>query len=185
MTEIKTVQWVSINSVLPWKENPRKNDEAAKTLSKIIEAHGIKSPLVAWSKNKVVYKGNTTLKACKLLKRPQVPVAFVDFKDEAEAIAYALADNKASEFADWDDVSLAKLLTSKSILAKGTGFTNKEILGITWQANLERLNKIEENDSGLMAKIVILCNPADKAELINILKEWSNDSGFENIQIDS
>ena len=183
MTEIKDISWVNPSAVIPWKENPRKNDEAAKALALIIKEHGIKSPIVVWRKNKTIYKGNTTFKACQILKRASIPVAYVDFKDENEAIAYALADNKASEYADWNDTDLAKLLSSKAILAKGTGFSNKEILGITWQANIDRLNKIKETDEGLMAKVTVLCQPQDKEELFTLLKEWANGSGFTGIQI--
>jgi hypothetical protein len=185
MADIKHIQWVPITSIKPWIGNPRKNDEAAKTLSELIKIHGCQSAITVWRKNNVVYKGNTTLKAMKLLGRTTIPVSFTDFKDEAAAVAYGLSDNKAGEYADWDDTFLAKLLTNKEVLKSGTGFTNKEVLGITWQANLERLNKIEETSEGLLAKVTILCQPKDKADVLALLKEWSNDCGFENLQIDS
>lgn len=181
MTEIQSVTWVPISSVRPWKDNPRRNDEAAKAVAELIKVHGCQSAITVWKRNMTVYKGNTTLKAFKILKRTTIPVSFTDFKDEAAAIAYGLSDNKAGEYADWDDTTLAKLLTKKEVLSKGTGFSQKEVLGITWQANLERIKNIEETDEGLLDKITILCQPKDKKELLEVLKTW--DSGFEGVQI--
>lgn len=80
-----------------------------------------------------VYKGNTTVKACKLAGIKEIPVILTDFKDKASAVAYALADNKASEWSEWDDTMLQKLLNNKESIqeqAKSTGFTEKELKGL-------------------------------------------------------
>jgi hypothetical protein len=60
-----------------------------------------------------------------------VPVRFHEFTDESEAAAYALADNRLSELADWDEVKLGAILAElqqldESLLAE-TGFGEREI----------------------------------------------------------
>jgi hypothetical protein len=120
------VESVPIDSVKLWKENPRKNDVAVKKLMPIIKAHGQRTPIVVWSINKVIYKGNTTYKAMKLLGFKTINVIFADFKSEAAAIAYGIADNKSSEFSEWDDDLLSSLMLSENIDATTTGFTATE-----------------------------------------------------------
>ena len=118
-----------IASMKLWKDNPRVNDEAVPKLAKLIQAHGQRTPILAWRKNRTVYKGNTTLKAMRLLKMKQIAVLWADFPSEAAAIAYGIADNKSSDFAGWDSDILESLLKSESIksLTSSTGFTEQEI----------------------------------------------------------
>ena len=105
-----------VSKVKLWKENPRRNEVAIHKLEAIIKIHGVRSPLVVWKKNMTVYKGNTTLKACMNLGIKEIPVVLADFADEKSAIAYAIADNKASEWAEWDDKILVNLLTDRKML---------------------------------------------------------------------
>lgn len=108
--EAPSVEIVSMDSIHLWSENPRKNDKAVKPLAKLLEAHGQKTPLVVWKKNKTIYKGNTTYKAAKQLGWKSIWVAYVDFKNDEEAVAYALADNKSSEWSEWDEAVLSMLI---------------------------------------------------------------------------
>lgn len=129
------VKLMDLNSIHLWKENPRKNDKSVKPLSKLLERHGQKSPLVVWRKNMTIYKGNTTFKAAKLLKWDKIWVALVDFKSDEDAVAYALADNKSSEWSDWDESVLAMLIPrsfkgmNREELATITGFKEVDLAG--------------------------------------------------------
>lgn len=82
-------------------KNPRKNEDAVKTVMKSIEKYGFKNPLIADS-NLVVYCGNTRLKAAKKLGLKEVPVIIADDLTPEQIREYALIDNKSSEIADWD-----------------------------------------------------------------------------------
>ena len=123
------VRKVKINKIHLWKNNPRKNDKAVKPLSEIIQEFGQRSPIVVWKDNMTVYKGNTTLKAMKLLGEKYVQVLYADFDNESQATAYGLADNKSSEFAEWDNDILKGIMKAKSF--KGykdkAGFSAKEV----------------------------------------------------------
>ena len=125
--------FVPLNHVRLWKNNPRKNEGAVKRLASLIKKHGQKSPIVVCNKTGVIYKGNTTFKAIKSLKWKRIKVEFVTFPSKSSAIAYALADNKSSEFSQWDDEILRRLMDSEELTLdmQTTGFTEKELLAIT------------------------------------------------------
>ena len=60
-----------------------------------------------------------------------VPVRMQEFRSEAEADAYALADNKLGELADWDDETLAAII-------RDLDAENAQITGLGWDdADLE------------------------------------------------
>ena len=56
-----------------------------------------------------VIAGNTRLKAAHTLGMETVPVVRFEGTD-LEAAAFAIADNRTHEFADWDEPSLARIL---------------------------------------------------------------------------
>lgn len=135
LAEMK-IEYVPIESINLWSENPRKNEKAAPQVAELIKEHGIKSPLVVWRKDRVIYKGNTTYKALKLLGWVVVPVIFHDFPSHQAAKAYGIADNKASEYAGWDAEILAGIMKSEGFTAHtktleglkaATGFSEREI----------------------------------------------------------
>jgi superfamily II DNA or RNA helicase len=116
------IESVSINSVKLWKGNPRKNKEAIPKLMELLKVKGQVTPIVVWKKNKVIYKGNTTWEAMKQLGYKVINVLFVDFPSEQSAISYGISDNKSSEWSQWDDSILNKMMSQDSFDFSGTGF---------------------------------------------------------------
>lgn len=138
----KEIVTVDINKVKLWKDNPRRNDAAAPKLAEVIKERGRVTPVVVWRKDGVCYKGNTTIKALKLLGKKTVDVLYADFKSEAAAIAYGIADNKSSEFSEWDDALLSSFLKMDDV--KATGFTSSEIgFFDTVEMTVEKIPAIE------------------------------------------
>lgn len=80
MRKVK-IEYVYINRLKEWENNPRINDEVSKRLSKLIKYYGFISPIIA-TPNGVIRAGHTRYKAAKLNKLKQVPVISVDFKSE-------------------------------------------------------------------------------------------------------
>lgn len=78
----------------------------------------------------IVRAGNGTLMAAKALGWPEVTIVRTSLKG-AEATAYAIADNRTAELAEWDDDALAQTLAALQIedeeLAKATGFDDADI----------------------------------------------------------
>lgn len=96
------VQLFDVEKLIPYENNPRKNDKAVNAVANSIKAFGFKQPIVV-DRNMVVVAGHTRLKAAKQLKLKEVPVVIADDLTDEEVKAYRLADNRVSEAATWDD----------------------------------------------------------------------------------
>ena len=181
--QVGNIETVSINSVTVWKENPRINDAAVPKLMEILKAHGQVTPIVVWRKNGVIYKGNTTWKAAKKLGWGVIKVLFANFPSENAAVAYGIADNKSSEFSTWDDSILLRFLKQDEIRGE-TGFTEQEFRGIAMLPDINKINKINAENSGLKDKIiVIVLDAAKKGEVKKMLEDWIVTTGLEEIEV--
>lgn len=96
--EIKNL---NIKDIIPYENNPRKNDYAVDKVSKSIELFGFKVPLVI-DKNNVVVCGHTRLKAAEKLNMDTLPCLIADDLTDEQINAYRLIDNKSAEFSHWD-----------------------------------------------------------------------------------
>ena len=90
-----------VSELIPYENNPRRNDDAVKYVANSIKEFGMKVPLVI-DKNNVVITGHTRLKACKKLGIKKVPCIIADDLTEDQIKAFRLADNKVAEKASWD-----------------------------------------------------------------------------------
>jgi len=95
------VQLVDINKVIPYDNNPRKNDEAVEEVAKSIQTFGFKNPIIV-DKDFIIIAGHTRLKASQKLGLNEVPVIVAEDLTPDQANALRLADNKTSELAKWD-----------------------------------------------------------------------------------
>ena len=91
----------SIDEIIPYVNNPRKNDDAVDRVAASIKEFGFKVPCVISSDN-VIVAGHTRIKAAKKLGMKTVPCIIADDLTDAQIKAYRLADNKVAEFAEWD-----------------------------------------------------------------------------------
>lgn len=124
-------EWVSVGELHPWEENPRRNDgEPVRKVVASIKRYGFGAPIVARRANGEIIAGHTRYKAALELGLEKVPVRFLDL-EEQEAHMLALADNRTSEEAKWDDVLLAQILAAAKAddvdLVEATGFSNAQI----------------------------------------------------------
>ena len=97
-----------IDSIKPYENNPRDNDDAINAVANSIHEFGWQQPIVV-DTDGVIIVGHTRLKAAKKLKLKQVPVTVAENLTDEQVKAYRLADNKTGELADWD----ADLLTGE------------------------------------------------------------------------
>ena len=95
------IQMMKVADIVPYENNPRKNDEAVKYVAESIKEFGFKVPIVI-DKDNVIVAGHTRLKAAKRLKLDDVPCIVADDLTEEQIKAFRLADNKVGEKADWD-----------------------------------------------------------------------------------
>lgn len=107
---------------------------------------GQQTPIVVNSKG-IVVAGNARMMAAKMLNWTSVEIVRTDLEG-AEAIAYAIADNRTAELAGWDEAALAQQLAALQIddeeLANIAGFTDAEIEAMTKIAP-EVFPEVDEN----------------------------------------
>ncbi len=121
------VEWVTTGELFPNPANPRVNDAAVGPVAASLRRFGWQQPIVAKECGEVV-AGHTRLKAAQELGFDRVPVLRFRGSD-LDAVAFGIADNKSHEFAEWDEPSLAKLLTQLAAedALDGVGFTEEEL----------------------------------------------------------
>ena len=91
----------NIDEIIPYINNPRKNDAAVDKVAASIKEFGFKVPVVISSDN-VIVTGHTRIKAAKKLGLESVPCIIADDLTDAQIKAFRLADNKVAEFSEWD-----------------------------------------------------------------------------------
>ena len=119
-----------IEEVIPYENNPRKNDEAVDYVARSIKEFGFKVPIII-DKDNVIVTGHTRLKAAKKLGLKEVPCIMADDLTEEQIKAFRLADNKVSEVAGWDfDLLNLELDDILDIDMTEFGFLKEEELNI-------------------------------------------------------
>ena len=100
-----------IEEIIPYENNPRKNEEAVKYVSNSIKEFGFKVPVII-DKNNVIVAGHTRYKAAKKLKISEIPCIVAEDLTEEQIKAFRLADNKVSEKSEWNFELLGKELNN-------------------------------------------------------------------------
>jgi len=106
-------EWLPIESLTPWADNPRSNAHAVPEVAKSIKRFGFASPIIARpidGGGLEIVAGHTRHKAAQSLGLDRVPVRVMDL-DPADAKLLALADNRLGELAQWSG-DLGDLLRS-------------------------------------------------------------------------
>jgi len=133
--------WVPIDRLKPWEKNPRVNDHAVDRVAESIRRFGFGAPLLARKADGELIAGHTRLKAARKLGLDRVPVRYLDL-DPADAHLLALADNKLTELAEWDEDGLRDVLRelqAEDLDLEVAGFDEDE---------LERLLEDTQDDAG-------------------------------------
>jgi ParB-like chromosome segregation protein Spo0J len=122
---------VPIGSVNHDAANARKHGE--KNMAAIVASltrFGQRAPIVVQRKGMVVRAGNGRLAAAKSLGWSHIAAVVVD-DESVEAVAFAIADNRTAELAEWDQETLASLLNTmgEEDLAS-TGFDQADLSGL-------------------------------------------------------
>ncbi len=123
------IETIKINAVEPHPQNTRLHDEQnIQAIAKSLGAFGQRTPIVI--RGKYVIKGSGTLEAAKRLNWTMIQVVRADALQEAQAMAYAIADNKTSDLSEFDFEALAgvlKDLQGQDVDLAITGFQQFEV----------------------------------------------------------
>lgn len=100
---------VKVKDIIPYENNPRKNDKAVGAVAESIEQVGYDNPIIV-DENMVILAGHTRQKA--LIKNgiSEVKVMQVIGLDDEKKKKFRLLDNKVGEYASWDYVTLIEEL---------------------------------------------------------------------------
>lgn len=102
---MRDLRTVSIDSIIPYENNPRKNDKAVGAVAESLKQCSYINPIIV-DENMVILAGDTRLKALKKLGKEKVTVLVVDGLSEDQKKKYRFLDNKTGEKATWDLMKL-------------------------------------------------------------------------------
>ena len=94
-----------LERLIPYARNPRKNESAVATVAASLREFGWRQPIVV-DEEMVILAGHTRLEAARQLGLASAPVHIARGLTPAQARAYRLMDNRASENAEWDEALL-------------------------------------------------------------------------------
>ena len=153
--------------------NARKhNDRNIDAIIASLRRFGQQKPIVI-DKTNIVRAGNGTLEAARRLGWESIDCVTTSLEG-SDAIAYAIADNRTAELAEWDEDTLAAqlngLLTESEEIALAAGFTPEEI-----EAMLSMPEDEEEPaqvDLSSKWEIVVTCeSEADQQKVFGMIEK--------------
>jgi ParB family chromosome partitioning protein len=155
------IESIPIDSVSPDPSNARRHPERnLEQIKASLRRFGQQKPIVVDTTN-TVRAGNGTLVAAKSLGWKTIAVVRSDLA-KTELTAYAIADNRSAELAEWDTEILSATLADPEI--GEVGFLDEEIRNLTTDA-VPPLDSVEMPAEKWL--IVVTCkDEADQAELL-------------------
>ena len=144
MTVESQVEVWSIDRLVPYERNPRKNDAAVERMCASIKEFGFKIPCLVRGNGEVV-DGHLRLKAAHKLGISEIPVILCVEWSVEQVKAFRIMVNRLVNWADWDDELLAQEL--KNIVDAGydiehTGFDSEEIDDLLATLNPEQEEEV-------------------------------------------
>ena len=104
MAEMKGVE-IELRKLIPYENNPRKNEKAVDAVMQSIKQFGFKNPIIV-DENMVIISGHTRRLAALKLSMEKVPVIIAKDLTEEQVRAFRLADNRVASFSSWDEAKL-------------------------------------------------------------------------------
>lgn len=165
---------IPVNECIADPKNVRRHPERNMTAIKdSLKKFGQRKPIVVQktAEGYVVRAGNGTLAATKSLKREFIAAVKV-IEDDKDATAFALADNRTAELAEWDDWGLAEQLIdlqNNDFNIDNLGWNQKELDKIIRSVagkvedNTEKKSSLKTNQEYLV--VVSLDDESDQSAL--------------------
>jgi hypothetical protein len=141
-----SVEYVLLSILILDLRNPRKHsDRLIRQIAWSIKTFGFIVPVLIDRFNKVL-AGHGRVQAAKLLGLDEIPVIRIENLTEAQARAFAIADNRLTENSTWDDRLLGEIFIELSALEldfslEVTGFSMGEI-----DLRIEGLSALAQTD---------------------------------------
>ena len=163
-----------VDELIPYINNPRKNDQAVDAVASSINNFGFKVPIVIDKYGEIV-TGHTRLKAAKKLGLKEVPVIIADDLTENQVRAFRLADNKVAELAEWDEEILQAELDLTDFDMDQFGFeemqeiVSDEAFDDEFEEDLPDEPETQPGDIYKMGDHILMCGDSTKSEDVQTL----------------
>lgn len=135
------IQNIPVDKIIPYKQNPRKNDDAVNIVKKSLKEFGFQQPLVLDANYEIVV-GHTRYNAALKLGMNEIPCILAEHLSDEQIKAYRIMDNKSAEYSKWNTDLLTKeiieLLESDYDISL-TGFTQNELKDMDINVDLDDL----------------------------------------------
>lgn len=129
MAEMNVIN-VDIDKIIPYENNPRRNEKAVDAVANSIKEFGFQNPIIL-DRDYVIISGHTRRLAALKLGLKEVPCYIADDLTEEQVRAFRLADNRVASFAVWDEVKLKEEISRiLSIDLSDFGFKKDMIEGV-------------------------------------------------------
>lgn len=126
MAKIK-IETVELKDIKEYANNPRKIKKAIEPVMRSIKKFGYNNPIII-NKDNVILAGHTRLEALRKTGAVKVEVIRLTHLTEEQERAFRIADNRTSEFAEWDkDMLESEMRAINADDWKSFGFDNKII----------------------------------------------------------
>lgn len=153
---------LDINDIKPYKNNPRFNDNAVEYVKNSIAKFDYVQPIVIDKNNEVII-GHTRLAALKELGRTKVEVIKREDLTDEEVKALRIADNKTSEYAEWDIEKLAEELENIDIDMTEFGVEDieadieTEVIEDNFEVEIPEKPKAQYGDKYQLGEHIVVC----------------------------
>jgi ParB-like chromosome segregation protein Spo0J len=203
-TNEAAAEWAHIDDLDPLEKNPRKNDDAAPRLAKVIVKLGFGTALLAWldpsTGRRRILGGHTRKKAVQIIMRQlpncsakqrakwhsdairtaetgMVPVRVRADLTREQAIQLSLVDNKSNEWAEWDEEMLVDVLSEFSLPdVEDLGFSAKELDKLA--DDVYGLGEVkDEKQVKLDTSFQVVITVGSEDEQLSVI-EWAQDNGY-------
>lgn len=128
MTTLHIEDW-PLERLVPYAQNPRKNDHAVAKMVEAIRSFGFRIPVLARSSGELI-DGHLRLKAALAAGLRSIPVIPADDMTPEQVRAFRIMVNRSATWADWDeDLLLQELqaLQEVGFNLELTGFDQREL----------------------------------------------------------
>ena len=175
---------VLIDELKPWDRNPRINDGAVDAVAKSIETFGFNVPIL-YDQHMMIVAGHVRWKAAKKLGLTTVPGIQLSLT-RVQREAFAVADNKTAEIADWDYDALGEVLKDlpeEGIDLSSLGFSGAELDAIlqpaedfNWDQFKEDLQELHQDATHIFLPVKV---PIDmKQAVTKAIRERARERGI-------
>lgn len=172
--EIVQIEMIKVEELIPYDNNPRKNDKAVKAVAESIKQFGFKVPITI-DKHGVIVTGHTRLKAAIKLGMKEVPVIRLNDLNDEQVKAFRLVDNKVAEIADWDVDALIKELNEIEMDLSLFGFEKQkginDVVEDDFEIELPKKPNAKKGDIYKLGNRRLICGDATDLNVIEKLMD--------------